>query len=197
MSLQVTQVASALSYLHGLAIIHGDIKGVSISVKAYISTLALHILQCNILINDDGEASLADFGLSRILQASGFTTKTASGTWRFMPPELLVGQIQQVTPAADVWSFAMTVIEVCIFTFTAPSPSKLTSDDIKILTGRLPFSHITSNANVILNIMAGGRPKWEHCLGVKADIWEKLESCWDVDPNLRPSMANISHFLTS
>lgn len=69
------------------------------------------------LINDNGEACLTDFGLSRILQTSGFTTKTSSGTWRFMALELIEGEdeetLPKVTKASDVWAFAMTVLEVC------------------------------------------------------------------------------------
>jgi serine/threonine protein kinase len=83
---QLAQVTSALSYLHEQSIIHGDLKGVSVLVESFI--YVSYQLQSNILINDSGEASLTDFGLSRILQTHGFTTKTASGTWRYMAPEL-------------------------------------------------------------------------------------------------------------
>jgi serine/threonine protein kinase len=60
---------------------------------------------------------LTDFGLSLILRESGFTTKTISGTWRFMAPELMVAEEVriQVTPATDVWAFGMTVVEVCVY----------------------------------------------------------------------------------
>lgn len=72
----------------------------------------------NVLINDEGEACLSDFGLSRILLASGFTTKSYSGTWRFMAIELLeLGENEEVMPkvtkASDTWAFGMTVVEVC------------------------------------------------------------------------------------
>ena len=117
---QLLQAASALSYLHRLSIIHGDVKGVS--VPALVRSIS-HKPQSNILINDSGEASLADFGLSRILEKSGFTTKTTSGTWRYMALELVTAPqeeyeevIPRVTVATDVWAFAMTVVEVCILT---------------------------------------------------------------------------------
>jgi serine/threonine protein kinase len=99
-----------------------------------------YCLQSNILINDNGEASLSDYGLSRILEISGFTTNTQSATWRYAAPELFSEDnfnpvattgwrwiacelmadrsdeggecIQRATIATDVWSFAMTVIEV-------------------------------------------------------------------------------------
>lgn len=114
---QLAQVVSALSYLHGLSIIHGDVKGVSISIKSLV--FLSHQLQSNILITDNGEASLTDFGLSRILHTSGFTTDTASGTLRYLAPELFSisaeGEdepIPRVTIPTDVWAFAMTVVEV-------------------------------------------------------------------------------------
>jgi serine/threonine protein kinase len=71
-----------------------------------------HKLQGNILIDDDGRVSLIDFGLSRILKISGFTTKI-SGTIRYMAVELLEAEdVAKVTAPTDVWAFAMTVIEV-------------------------------------------------------------------------------------
>ena len=66
-------------------------------------------------MNDKHEACIADFGLSRILEASGFTTKSVGGTFRWMAHELLAPEgdsIPQVTAASDVWAFAMTVLEV-------------------------------------------------------------------------------------
>ena len=70
-------------------------------------------------------ALLSDFGVSRILQTSGFTTSNIAGTCRWMPVELLVqddddGDVDQdiqlpVTPETDIWSFAMTILEVGIF----------------------------------------------------------------------------------
>jgi serine/threonine protein kinase len=73
-----------------------------------------------VLINDKGEACLTDFGLSRMLGVSGFTTKTGSATLRFTSPELIPLEDQEqtdlprVTKTSDVWAFSMTVIEVCI-----------------------------------------------------------------------------------
>jgi len=162
----LTQTSSALSYLHGLLIIHGDVKG------------------SNILIDDNGEVRLTDFGLSRILQTSGFTTKTASGTLRYMAPELVEiceesaeeeeeeESAPRVTVGTDVWAFGMTVTEV--------------------FTESMPFSHIISDASVIHHVVLGGRPKREHCLQINEEIWTALESCWDVEPTRRPSMAALS-----
>lgn len=98
-------------------------------------------LQGHILVNDEGDAKISDFGLSRVLDISGFAT--TSGPWRFMSPELLKiceeeefnpsmvrgwrckapermtvspneadEFIPRVTKATDVWEFSMTVFEV-------------------------------------------------------------------------------------
>jgi serine/threonine protein kinase len=70
----------------------------------------------NILINDREEACLSDFGLSRVLECSGFTTGPG-GSARWMAPELIitgyVSEAPRVTNETDVWAFAMATLEVC------------------------------------------------------------------------------------
>jgi serine/threonine protein kinase len=139
-SSQLAQVASGLSYLHGVSVVHGELKGVSISAEPYI--YVSYQLQSNILIDDDGAAVIADFGLARVLQVSNFTSKTASphsgnivneqsatcegeefnpvttDGWRWKAFELMTASLEEtttrVTIATDVWAFSMTVIEVRI-----------------------------------------------------------------------------------
>jgi serine/threonine protein kinase len=83
-----------------------------------IAHVHLHVYhQTNILVNDKHEACLADFGLSRVLGESGFTTTSVGGTSRWMACELIMssneeGNVPQVTAASDVWAFSMTVLEV-------------------------------------------------------------------------------------
>jgi serine/threonine protein kinase len=62
---------------------------------------------------------VTDFGLSRILTTSGFTTKTQSGTQRYMSPELfppcdedVEESAPRLTMASDIWAFSMTILEV-------------------------------------------------------------------------------------
>jgi len=153
------------------------------------------------MINDNGEACLSDFGRARIFDTHEFTKLPS--TWRYEAPELGINYgeddvnppttegwrwiayelmtddacISHPTMATDVWSFAMTVVE--------------------ILTGAIPFSHIKSDASVILSITLGGRPKPHLCPQINDDIWAMLERCWDAAPNRRPSMATLSQFFAS
>lgn len=121
--------------------------------------------------------------------------------WRWIAGELMVDTmgdgecISRGTKATDVWSFAMTVIEV--YTFSLCIPLELNTNGLQILTGTIPFGHIKSDAGVVLYVTSGGRPKRELCPQIKDHIWAMLERCWDVKPNRRPSMATLSRFFAS
>uniref|UniRef100_A0A0E0PQP8 Protein kinase domain-containing protein n=4 Tax=Oryza TaxID=4527 RepID=A0A0E0PQP8_ORYRU len=81
-------VASGLAYLHGVGMVHGDVKG------------------RNVVIGANGRAKLADFGCARRADSAG----PIGGTPAFMAPEVARGEEQG--PAADVWALGCTVIEM-------------------------------------------------------------------------------------
>lgn len=73
------------------------------------------VQQSNVLVNNNGKACLSDFGLGRLLEVSGFTTKQVGGTCRWMAYELIYDdgeQPAQHTRETDVWAFGMTILEV-------------------------------------------------------------------------------------
>ncbi len=73
------------------------------------------IQQSNVLVNDNGKACLSDFGLGRLLEVSGFTTKQVGGTCRWMAYELIYDDGEEParhTRETDVWAFGMTILEV-------------------------------------------------------------------------------------
>ena len=80
--------AEGLNYLHKHGIVHQDIK------------------PDNILIDDDGNYVLTDFGISN--QAD---TKNMNGTPAYMAPERF-GKNSVSTPESDIWSLGATVFEM-------------------------------------------------------------------------------------
>ena len=68
----VSGVVSALWFLHGLGLRHGDLK------------------PSNVLVEPDGRAVLIDLGCASPL---GVASATLSGTWAYLAPELLEGRV--------------------------------------------------------------------------------------------------------
>ena len=87
------------------------------SIPRLISTHRLMTSKANFLIDDEGNARLCDFGLSRILSEdvpSGLTTTSQyMGTERYMSYELVLAEgLGQPTTASDVYALACTGLEV-------------------------------------------------------------------------------------
>ena len=97
-------------------IIHGDMKGVSRLNNMLISPQALILscsLQDNVLVSDDGQPRLCDFGISRMLSEETMwvtPATSAPGTVQYMAPELLDGTQVTVTKESDIYAFASTVV---------------------------------------------------------------------------------------
>ncbi|CAE6522169.1 unnamed protein product [Rhizoctonia solani] len=100
------QISGSVAYLHGMGVVHGDIKG------------------ANVLIADDGTPKLADFG-NTILRAYSLrftgTLDEASFSVRWTAPELLSGATN-VSIEADIYALGMTILEA--FTGEVPFSDK-------------------------------------------------------------------------
>ena len=83
------QILEGVNYCHRLGVMHRDMKA------------------SNILMNSRGELKLADFGLSRKMDADGVMTGRVITLWT-RPPELLLGD-RRYSFSVDMWSVG------CIF----------------------------------------------------------------------------------
>ena len=95
------QVARALSFAHERGLVHRDVK------------------PQNVLLNDDGQAKVTDFGIARSLDVQGVTqTGTVLGTSDYIAPEQARGQ--KVDPKTDIYSLGVVLYE--LLTGAVPYP---------------------------------------------------------------------------
>jgi hypothetical protein len=135
-------------------------------------------LKANILIDQTGQARLADFGLVTIISdypnLSSSSSHTQGGTARWMSPELIDPQrfgFEKCyrTKSSDCYALGMVVYET--------------------ISGRLPF-HQHADMTVFVKILAGEHPA--RGVGFAGSLWNILKQCWAPQPNQRPSIEDVS-----
>ena len=134
------------------------------------------------MIDEDGHARLADFGLLTIASDPAHPTASSSaqsaGTTRWMSPELLdperFGSVDgRPTKESDCYALGMVVLEV--------------------LTGQAPFPRY--NGVIVMRKVIDGerpeRPQGPEATWFTDDLWEMLDQCWSSQPKVRPTVEAV------
>ncbi|VDO01867.1 unnamed protein product [Rodentolepis nana] len=125
----------------------------------------------NILVNKEGVVKISDFGLAQIL-GSDMNNKIEHFPARWTAPEIMLGETK-CTTKCDVWSFGVLMFE--ILTCGMQPYEDLKTDEVKeaVLNGRrLPSPT-------------------KYGFECHSRIYSLMQSCWDVDPQKRPTFREI------
>ncbi|MHC4779543.1 MAG: serine/threonine-protein kinase, partial [Planctomycetota bacterium] len=95
----IRKVAQGLQHAHDHDVLHRDIK------------------PANILVTEEGEPLITDFGLAKDVQSGSSMTRSGVtlGTPQYMPPEQADGLIDQIDVRSDVYSLGATLYETLAF----------------------------------------------------------------------------------
>ncbi|KAJ7743325.1 kinase-like protein [Mycena metata] len=174
-------VADGLNYLHENSIVHGDLTG------------------SNILIDDQHHARLCDFGLSSIVVEFCGTTGLTScigGAVRWADAalysisssedgldeargrEIEGARARQsgvtepvITTRSDIYSFGSVTLE--------------------ILSGRIPYHYLRQDAQVVIELHKGNKPRRPAVSFVTDAQWAFIQRCWASNPLQRPDAAEV------
>lgn len=146
----VLGLAEGLQYLHSYHVIHRDVK------------------PTNILLDDNFEPLLTDFGFSRFIdEDSGNNMTGETGSYRYMAPE--VTSHSHYTEKADTYSFALICNE--------------------IFTDEQPFEYQIA-AQVALDVVKKNlRPSQKKIRNER--LKAIIARCWDANPDLRPEWPEV------
>ena len=116
------KIAEAIAFAHSRNVIHRDLK------------------PANVLLDQNGEPKVTDFGLARITDTDSGMTRTGAvmGTPSYMPPEQAAGKTTEVGPLSDVYSLG--AILYCLLTGRPPFQAANPIDTLKQVMEREPVA---------------------------------------------------------
>ncbi|KAG2342707.1 kinase-like protein, partial [Suillus weaverae] len=156
----LNDIALGLQYLHRKSVVHGDLTG------------------SNVLINGQGRACLADFGLSTIIVEFIGTTYFTNSIWgniRWAATELYEAPDNaSLTTECDIYSFGSIILQ--------------------ILTCKVPYYYMKKDIAVLAQVIKGMKPQPPKESRIAPGHWRFIQRCW-LPRAKRPSTGDIVAFV--
>jgi len=161
------QIACGVQYLRSRDIVHGDLR-----VE-------------NVLVSENGDAQINDFGMSRILETKGFTT-TILRNIRFNAPELMPiteDASDNILPTYESDIFSLGILFLQLFNGYEEDLQK-----------SLPYNHVRHrngtayDLGLLRRIHKGERPIRERYAPMSDNHWNLISMCWQGPPSSRPDI---------
>jgi len=165
----LSQISEGLCYLHSKEVMHGQLNG------------------SNVLMDMNGNAYLADFGLLSIVlefRSVPYVSTAIGSSVRWAAPELFEvpdkddGTTLQLSMPSDIYSFGSVMLQV--------------------LSGNTPYHEIKRDDQVLYAIARGMKPPRPPTSHMTDKCWEFIQQCWtSLQENKRPSAIDVSAFLAT
>lgn len=131
-------------------------------------------LQKNIVVGPNGRPLITDTGLSQVIRSQEgiFPWALPSESLRWQAPETFEPELgDPYTASSDVWSLAMTILEV--------------------MSGRMPYYPRRQIHATAFAIMEGILPQQPDNNSISDHLWGVLKSLWARSPANRPCAAFV------
>ncbi len=175
----------------------------------------IDVAKDNVLISEQNETLLIDFGVSRSASQfpGDYDTDIPKGTARWRARELFLAPsdsersqyVGRCTKATDVWAFGMTVyvrIHLLLIILVGNTDHHIYKE---LLSHMEPYFDIVNEFQLPGRISSGGLPGQAECFKdnrtpsrfVESSLWSMCLRCWKSEPEFRPTIPVIINELES
>lgn len=186
----LTRVPSSLSWVARLKIAQGAARGLAyLHEEMEFQLIFRDFKTSNILLDEDFNAKLSDFGLARQGPAQGISHVSTAvvGTVGYAAPEYV--HTGRLTAKSDVWSFGVVLYE--LITGRRAVERNLPRSEQKLLEWVKPYVSDLKKFHLIID------PKLEeeYCLKSAQKLAALANKCLMKNPKSRPKMSEVVEIL--